>query len=445
MGIIYKTTPHYLPLLMYYFIHTGRNRAKVFVRQEGAGTPVILLHGLGTSSLLYRDVIPLLSGYGVRGIAFDFPGCGLSEKSSSITYNNEYLANSINQVLESLQIPNAHFVVHDISGPILVEFGKTFSHKIKSVTFLNSYLDLENSKDFLSLHNFYSIPYVGDVTFLLTSSPYLTPLAWAVYTFGQSSSLSLDEVKSYSYLLAHLDGGASFKQIAKNFNISPSQNALVKQSLSSLSSTVPMQIVWGKGDGNSNQASYLAKNAKMKFISYLDCKYLVQEEAPFDVAQRVFIFIKEVDPELEKAHKSDREHGHAQTPDHSSHDHSHGHDHSHHGHDHSHGNFHDHDYGMGNHMHAHSHGHDHSHGHADHTHAHDHAHTHSHSHHDHTHNSEPKEKTPKAKKETKEKATETKTETKEKQPKAPKHTHDHGHDHSHDHHGHSHDHHGHKH
>ena len=51
-----------------------------FVRAEGEGEPVVLLHGLRSSSFLYRKVIPELAARGFAAMSFDLPGLGLADR-----------------------------------------------------------------------------------------------------------------------------------------------------------------------------------------------------------------------------------------------------------------------------------------------------------------------------------------------------------------------------
>jgi len=51
------------------------------VRASGGGEPVVLIHGVPTSSLLWRKVLPELAARGRRGVAFDLPGLGLADRS----------------------------------------------------------------------------------------------------------------------------------------------------------------------------------------------------------------------------------------------------------------------------------------------------------------------------------------------------------------------------
>src|SRR5256714_3935848 len=47
-----------------------------FVREQGPGTPVVLLHGVPTSCFLYRKGVPLVAHHGLRAAALDSPALG---------------------------------------------------------------------------------------------------------------------------------------------------------------------------------------------------------------------------------------------------------------------------------------------------------------------------------------------------------------------------------
>jgi haloalkane dehalogenase len=65
--------------LQYYQSFDGYQMAYT---NEGDGTPILLLHGVPTSSYLFRKMIPLLVNKGYRVIAVDLLGYGQSEKPS---------------------------------------------------------------------------------------------------------------------------------------------------------------------------------------------------------------------------------------------------------------------------------------------------------------------------------------------------------------------------
>ena len=56
-----------------------------FVRAQGDGEPVVLMHGLPASSFLYRKVIPELAAPGFRAMSFDLPGLGLASRPTDFS------------------------------------------------------------------------------------------------------------------------------------------------------------------------------------------------------------------------------------------------------------------------------------------------------------------------------------------------------------------------
>ena len=56
----------------------------IFVREEGEGEPVLLLHGVPSSSSLSRKMPPERGSHGFRGVSFDFPGGGLGDKPKQL-------------------------------------------------------------------------------------------------------------------------------------------------------------------------------------------------------------------------------------------------------------------------------------------------------------------------------------------------------------------------
>ena len=114
----------------------------IFVREEGEGEPILLLHGVPSSSFLYRKMLPELASKGFRAVSFDFPGVGLSDKPKDIEYDWHALAQWVGRVVDTLKLPPVHLVVHDIAGPIGVEWAIQNPVKVRSITFTNTLMDV---------------------------------------------------------------------------------------------------------------------------------------------------------------------------------------------------------------------------------------------------------------------------------------------------------------
>ncbi len=91
------------------------------------GPAVVLMHGVPTSSWMYRYLIDELLEDEIRVIAIDNPGYGSSEKphmsaeEATAFYTSDLQSRRIEAVLDELGVSEALFVVHDVGGAITWE------------------------------------------------------------------------------------------------------------------------------------------------------------------------------------------------------------------------------------------------------------------------------------------------------------------------------------
>ena len=112
---------------------------KMAVIDEGAGEPIVFLHGNPTSSYLWRNIAPNFKETN-RIIVPDLIGMGDSEKLDGIDNPNYNLMghyNFLDQLLNKLEIGNnIHFVIHDWGCALGLIYARLNSEKIKSITFM---------------------------------------------------------------------------------------------------------------------------------------------------------------------------------------------------------------------------------------------------------------------------------------------------------------------
>jgi len=94
--------------------------------EEGSGAEVLLLHGasLGSSADVWERNLAPLASHGLRAIAFDHPGFGLTDnpKDYSVAYRRRFIL----QFMDALGIRKAHLVGHSQAGGMAV--GLAFDH-----------------------------------------------------------------------------------------------------------------------------------------------------------------------------------------------------------------------------------------------------------------------------------------------------------------------------
>lgn len=86
------------------------------VLEAGAGEPIVLVHGLGTSSAYWRHNISVLAGCG-RVLAVDLPGFGKSDTPDAVL-RPEDLADVLYLWCEQMGIERATFLGHSMGGEV---------------------------------------------------------------------------------------------------------------------------------------------------------------------------------------------------------------------------------------------------------------------------------------------------------------------------------------
>lgn len=105
---------------------------------EGAGEPVLLLHGEPTWAYLYRKIIPPLAAV-ARVIAPDYFGFGRSDKPVPIedySYDSHY--RSIERLADELDLRETTVVVQDWGGPIGLRLAVERPERVTRLVILNT-------------------------------------------------------------------------------------------------------------------------------------------------------------------------------------------------------------------------------------------------------------------------------------------------------------------
>jgi haloalkane dehalogenase len=106
---------------------------------EGAGAPVIFMHGEPTWSFLWRKVIPPVRDAGYRCIAPDLAGFGRSDKPTDIGwYSYDRHTAMAAGLLEHLDVRDATIVVHDWGGPIGLRLAVEHPQRIARIVILDT-------------------------------------------------------------------------------------------------------------------------------------------------------------------------------------------------------------------------------------------------------------------------------------------------------------------
>ena len=112
---------------------------KIRYIDEGQGMPLVLVHGIPTSSFLWRNMIGELSARW-RVIALDLPGFGFSDPPPNGDYSIPKYAEILGAFLEALHIDNATLVCHDWGGPIVLTYAMRNPDKYERLVIFDTFL-----------------------------------------------------------------------------------------------------------------------------------------------------------------------------------------------------------------------------------------------------------------------------------------------------------------
>jgi haloalkane dehalogenase len=215
-----------------------------FVREAGDGEAVVCVHGIPASSFVYRKLLPVLAAHDLRGVAFDLPGLGLAERPVAFAYNWTGLGEWCAAAVDALELDRFHLVVHDFGGPVGFELCARMPERIRSLTILNTAVDVEHFHRPRALELF-AHPRVSTAALKLLPRPAFRALMWHMGIADRDSTTDA-ELDAWLELLRRDDGGRACVRMATGLERTRAKSELYAGAIRALA--VPVQVVWGVAD-----------------------------------------------------------------------------------------------------------------------------------------------------------------------------------------------------
>lgn len=126
------------------------NDVKMHYLEVGQGDPIVLLHGVPTSSYVWRNIIPYLSSLGTC-IAPDLIGFGQSDKPSIDYSVSDHIA-FFEEFVNVLNLKNITLIMHGFGSVIGLEYAMRHESNCKGIVIYEGFLRPLEDQD-------YSLPY----------------------------------------------------------------------------------------------------------------------------------------------------------------------------------------------------------------------------------------------------------------------------------------------
>jgi pimeloyl-ACP methyl ester carboxylesterase len=180
-------------------------RMSVHYREWGSGPPLLLVHGLMTTSYSWRYVLEPL-GRHFRLIVPDLPGCGRSDKPDG-HYGAEAIAVAIGEIQQALGIRGCAAIGNSLGGYLCMRLALSDAGAFSGLVNIHSPGVPE-----ARLHALHGALAVPGMRRLLAWWMRREPLRWAHANvhYHDESLKSVEEAREYGAPLATAEGGRAF-------------------------------------------------------------------------------------------------------------------------------------------------------------------------------------------------------------------------------------------
>jgi len=135
--------------------------------EEGAGDPpYLLIHGWGSSTVKWRDALPLL-GADRRAIALDLPGFGSSDAPSG-SYRPGWLAGSVRAFMDQIGIERAIVVGNSLGGLTAIYVAAMWPERVEALIGVSPALPNEGGRPSAKMVASFlapAVPLVGELLY----------------------------------------------------------------------------------------------------------------------------------------------------------------------------------------------------------------------------------------------------------------------------------------
>jgi haloalkane dehalogenase len=171
------------------FKYINVNGHKIHYIEEGQGDPILFLHGIPTSSYLWRNIIPILSKKALC-IAPDLIGMGKSDKPKS-QYNIMNQLHDIETFIKKLKLTNLTLVLHEFGSIVGFYYAMNNPNNVKGLVFYEPYLHPISNLDQRSL-----------------------PIQELIHSFYQESDRGYKKIVNDNFLINNLLPGMAFGKLS---------------------------------------------------------------------------------------------------------------------------------------------------------------------------------------------------------------------------------------
>jgi pimeloyl-ACP methyl ester carboxylesterase len=262
------------------------------------GQPLLLLHGIPTSSWLYRVIAARTAAAGLRTVAPDLLGFGASDKPADrAAYTLQKQAGRLVALLDHLRLDQVTLVVHDAGGPWGFELLDRHAERVAGLVVLNTtaYADaFTPPREVRAL----SGP-LGPLMLRLMRSPLGRPMVHRMISGLTHTGTGLDRSVTQPHWQALREGGtAALHAFSQDLDHMLAQMPRYSAALQR-AAHLPSTVIWGTQDPVLKPDRLVPRFSTDLALTPADthllagASHFLQEDRPEEIAELITQFVRE--------------------------------------------------------------------------------------------------------------------------------------------------------
>ncbi|GBF43032.1 alpha/beta hydrolase family protein [Leptospira ellinghausenii] len=287
---------------------TGRwiqsNDVNIYIQEMGdpKNPAVVLIHGMGSWSELWRETMIALSQNGYYAIAIDLPPFGFSERPKPTELKSIQQGKRIVSVIDALGLQNVHLLGHSFGGGATLHTALLIPKRILSLQLVDIAVNLEERNTTPSepnlLETFWNFSLLRNRLLEVTATnPHLTKILFS--QFVHSSDCITEEKVKVIQMPMRIKGTTSFLGDWLGEFIFHSDDLLAKDTKQyGKNLTMPIDLLWGDLDtvtpiADAEKIKSILNNSRLHIIQGVG--HIPQLESPENFNKLLLRNLQEVE------------------------------------------------------------------------------------------------------------------------------------------------------
>jgi 2-hydroxymuconate-semialdehyde hydrolase len=257
---------------------------RVAYAEQGEGPPVVLIHGIPTSNLLWRKVMPELAKTH-HVFAPDMLNYGKSDKPANANVSIEAQSRLIVKFMDELGVKSADIVAHDIGGGVAQLMAVNYPERVRKLVLIDTVCF-----DSWPIPEFFPLQKVGAEE-NMSLEEFLKMMREFMPQGTHSKAAMTDEV--IDLYLEPWSSEAGKKALFRNFRrLNPEYTLAIAGELKHLPNET--LVIWAENDvfqkpAYANKLQETMPNAKLIWIK--DAGHWLMEEKPDELSGHLITFL----------------------------------------------------------------------------------------------------------------------------------------------------------